>query len=684
MAKPTWEETEPAFDETEPIDVASSNTPQFEETLEIKPEQSTLPSFVDKLKETGQDFGASSAEGLTLGSSAELGGAEQAWLHSLAYNPISKKLGVPELLDIPKDSQIQTAKKLEEQGFIGDIGPKSYKELYRQSQKENEQLLEESAQRSPTASTLGEIGGAVLGAAALPLAGATKATRGILGLGESVALKEALKTGGIKGLAKEAGAKGLVDTILGVPAGALYGLGTSEATVDTEEDRTKLMKDIAGSAATGGILSGAIGLGAQTAPLVAQIPKDIIKSNITLEQMARAFKEGAEGTFYPSKQVLQQTMKPYSLQQSQKLTKEILQKDQQLSSAVGQALKSDDNFYAIPSEILGDISNIKTFAKQNLFTKDSPQLQKFINYLEQNIENRLAKSGSPNAFKAEEVKSLSDKLSDYAESLNPQTQSELRSELQSISNKTRSFLKENSKPYRDAAEELKTYRSNVQDEILNKGVSPEFRTTKFSDISRPDRSSEFRKKLQTVIEDAYKPGESYSQAGNVLNNLKSNLQKLKQESPDLAQKFNLDKALADIEEASLQSSTYTAARGDLRTEQSIPLSLTGLAQSLGVNTANLAGTATKLSKTVATAPGKAVRNVYSLSQQKLSSLGDKLSATQNKALRDIGDSMKRIANEPMTSDSQRRARAALFVLQQQVDGRKALDEFFGEEDEGKQ
>lgn len=269
-----------------PEDIISSqieNLPVTQESMSSK----------ERMRENARDALAGAKEGLTLGTSAEIGGAEQAILDFIQSQGHK---WFPSLVD---ESPTQIAEKLKKAGFIGDIGPTTSSEMYRQAQEEEEEKLKEAKTRSPWAYTGGEIGATLLGASFL--SGATAktaaATRTGLGLGKEVALKQALKEGGKAGLGKELAKRAATGAIISAPVGAVSGAGLSEGKwIDsTPEEKEQLLKDVGYGIATGSALGAAIGIltPSSTVKSVKEIKKP--SENELFRQLKTSFEEGQQG-----------------------------------------------------------------------------------------------------------------------------------------------------------------------------------------------------------------------------------------------------------------------------------------------------------------------------------------------------------------------------------------------------
>lgn len=231
---------------------------------------------------------AGAKEGLTLGTSAELGGVEQALLD------LFQSMGHVLLPSMVGASPTQIAAKLKADRAKGDIGPSTTFEMYRQAQKEGEQELKEAKEENPLSYLGGELAGGLAGGIGTSgaVSFATKGVRAGLGLGEEVALK-GLST---SGKAAELGKRAISSAIPAAGMGVVAGAGSSEGKLidSTPEEKQKLLEDVKSSAKFGAVTGGALGiLGTGVKQPGEEATK--IGDNDYFRQLALAFKEGRAG-----------------------------------------------------------------------------------------------------------------------------------------------------------------------------------------------------------------------------------------------------------------------------------------------------------------------------------------------------------------------------------------------------
>jgi len=236
----------PKFEDTEEY------IPKFEDTAEF-PESKDYSKSETALKHYGQ--------GLTLGFSDELAGAEQAALDKLMR--VGNKLA-PETIP---ESPTQVSERLQKEipGISGAIGPSSSEELYRQARDEERLALSESEKQNPKTSLASSL-----------IGGFT--TPGVSALGQTVkGTPLALKMLGL-------GAGGSL-------IGGASGLGTSTADL-TKGETEKAIEDVKTGQEVGGILGASFPI-ATTG--ISKMASGIGSSNAA-QNLMRAYKAAKSGT----------------------------------------------------------------------------------------------------------------------------------------------------------------------------------------------------------------------------------------------------------------------------------------------------------------------------------------------------------------------------------------------------
>lgn len=158
-------------------------------------------------------------------------------------------------------------------------------DAYRQNLEESRQAFKQAEERSPTAFTVGNVGGGIL--TGLATAGAAPALVGARGAAALANLRNA----GTLGRIAEAGA-------IGAGSGAVAGLGTSEADL-TQGEVGEALKDVGTGAAFGGVFGAGLQGGVEGIKGIGSAVKgaaNLIGKTETAGNIGKAYQLGKEGT----------------------------------------------------------------------------------------------------------------------------------------------------------------------------------------------------------------------------------------------------------------------------------------------------------------------------------------------------------------------------------------------------
>jgi hypothetical protein len=254
-------------------------------------------------------------------------------------------------------------------------------ELYKEWRDIERKRIEESAQRSPTASLAGEIAGGLTGAVAT--GGAS-----LLGSLGRTGVKEALKTGGKTAAAKALAGKVARTGIEGTVGGAAYGAGQAEEMGD-------IPSEVLEGAKTGALFGTGLGVANELVPAVVRgirskvgkIGEDIIgtpKESPFLGRMKVARELSEEGITPSSRQSNYEQIIAKKSKETDKLTDTILKLDNEFGKEIGDSLtkatdrgvrvKIDQELFDAKNSLLNVLENDPILSRDPSFKKLSKEI----------------------------------------------------------------------------------------------------------------------------------------------------------------------------------------------------------------------------------------------------------------------------------------------------------------------
>jgi hypothetical protein len=415
-------------------------------------------SILQKLLESGEGLGVGIAEGALGGGLSELTGAASA--------------GAEQLLDPSKQEQ------LEAQGFKFPGQPSSFPERYRAEEQATQDLINQTQEESPALSTLGQLGGSVASGIALGnLAGLGTAAKG------AKSIKDIASSDGLLKAGLELGKRGGKEYAKALPFILGEGALTSEGGLigASDEEKQKLLEDVAGSAAFG--LPAVMGLqgasdlaGPAVKEGVEKLGKkagELIEESPAARQMVHAFKKyGQEYGVNPlsEKATLEgipgiEGGTPFSLldtKRAEGTIKVIKDADLKLGKAVGSAL---DNSKATikADDLYGNFeADLMTKAQQLGAMESDAHMRRFL----QNLGGRDFNSMNPREAKnaIEDMSNMIERISSYK--LPSPELEEFASSLRGFRRNLDKRLKDTIPEYQQAADNLYQFRKTYLEQPL--------------------------------------------------------------------------------------------------------------------------------------------------------------------------------------------------------------------------
>ena len=629
----------------EELELFSAPTTDELRSLDIEPSKSSI----DSIGETASDFGRAALSGVTIG-------------------------GIEEMLAGGK------AALSDEKG--------SFRDLYRKYLDIEEKRTREAEKRSPVATTVGELAGAlapafVTGGGSMALTGGRAITQ--------LAGKE---------LAKAAGKAALVEGTLGAASGALAGSLSSEGKLigATPEERELLLKDAREGLLTGGALGGAAGA---VSPLIRKgagaavdWAKDKLDDTIIGKQLRQAFKLGEAGGGYISE--------PQKIARAQEISKGVEESKDIITSALDKA-----------GERIGDAIDVaeSAGAKVSVPEKDVKSL---IPFLEESGEAELVRdlmqvmgsgidpitltpTGS-SVLTPKQAYALRTKLKDYTYK-DPNVYRKIKPFVKSIDDQIESAFEKNSNlkslvqeqglsSYRQAMDAYTNLADALPETIIGKGARTGERGAYYGD--RVYRDKILREGLESLVSKRYRPGEISSDAIKTMESssggLHSKLTTLSQDPENKTAYDNIAKSIgfkniddlkgkliSKIEDTAEKASTKGSAIGYDAESLGVGKSLTRQSAIIG---ANIAGESKRLLSGVGGAvkesmPVRLSKQIYSLPETSLQDVAKKLqeSPRMSKYGKNLADALA--AGDNVKKD------AALFLMMQNPETRAFLPEVLG-------
>jgi hypothetical protein len=587
-----------------PVDAADeSKVPSYDDLMTDKPNKNSglLDSLYGSAKSAGDsilegtdDLAKSVGQGATLGGGDEILGALQA------------------------SGDVLT----------GDAKLADWLKKYREHQKDNEAEYDEVKKRSPTLSTVGEIGGGFL----LPGGALIKGGKALGAAG-----RIALATG------------------TGLTTGALSSHGDLD-----EGHRGELAED----SAIGGILGGTLqATGEAAAPYVKKAAGAVgskfekaIENYPMLRQHYAALKEGLEGRGF-----LGDKNRTRLADEVEEKAKNLTDKFDDMrgvaSEEYGKVMGYGPDGKLLPNAPTIDPSKIGADDLKSLSTADTilDAAGKRTGYREEAIAATLAKLKNGEQLQAQEVKDLQKYLRDNAGKIN---QGETMDQVLAAKKAADKILNSQVPGYTETNKLFQKVESPIDSFITNTPAD------QLSVASQPSSRTMGTKQYQTakkVIETAERPFMGGQGAFEQLNQLKKGLKELESSNPDMLKRMgidNVDEFMKGIRNDSDIQAVYKTISGTGSLSQTGDIIGTGLRLSYGAsNAAGLAG------NTVA----KMGRKLYSLPAEHLSSVSQSLQS--NPATAFLGNALEQSVQNPGSASKN----AILFSIMQNPEARKQVE-----------
>jgi hypothetical protein len=592
-------------------------------------------SIVDKAKyvgETAADFGRGSLEGLSFGFWDEGSGALKA---------ISGKL-------------------------MGEKEPLA--DLYKKYRDVERQRLKEAEERSPIATTVGDIAGGF--APAIVTAGSS-----LVPSAARIGIRQAAKMGAGQ-LAKTLGAKA------GVLAaeGAIQGIGRSE-----EEGIPELAEEAYESGKSGVFWGGALGLGGEFVGGGRRLMSnadEIIEDSPFLRQAKMAYEKGKAGE---------------SITGGRKDVERMAEKaNSQISDIVNRIMKTDEEL----GSVIGN--KIKNATSKGVKISADPAISEAADTLSRIFQNEPDLLG-----RAETQKVLKELLDLKSSNLTPEGAFELRRRvlelsdnikdprMQRVANRFQSSIKQaledQVEGLAEASEKFKKFREAVPENLISKGMPSEFSSKWYGDID--NKGEKLYNSVDDLLSMLNAPGNKQIEGRITLQQMKKKLNNLVKEDPNIVKQLGFkdtDEFYKHLENVSDEFNLrnmilgYEPQAGFKREARSL---LTG---DLGTTLRGAAyGSSQLAGKTVKaigeSSPGKFAsrvsnmsRNIYKASNEQLKDVAARLTSDPKTRL------LGQVLNNALENKGTVGKDAALFSIMQSPYARRFLVDFdFGfDEEEG--
>lgn len=611
--------------------------------------------------ETGQDFATGVAKGATLGSADEIGGGLAAGAETLLG-----KLGIgPAAVD----------EQLADQGFTGDVD-ESFGDKYKGYQKASEQAFSDSAERSPWAEGIGQIGGGVASGMALG---------GLLGVGKGAqgaqTLSEIAKNEGKAKAAMELLKRGGSSYMKAAPAiAAESALSSKENLVGEDSNPQALAGDVAGGLAFG--LPAILGLeGASQAvmPSVRGKIDDVTQKigaafqdegNPRLRQMAKSYYEyGKDMGIHPRSHGQDIAGQKFSQRDSgaaSKLLKVVDDADNKLGQEVGQSIEK-----ATQRGVLVDLS------------PDIQQAADRINQLATQLPDLGATRKSAMAFDKimngmpqltpTEIKGLIDDLDAAIGTFKSATNKDAAAigtlnELLRYRKSVSDTFKKSVPEYSAAAERFESFR-NVLEQLISGDRPADVTQTFYGNLRNQDQKVYDR--MLDMVQNVQKDGQAAHGYRTAFTNFMDSLENFQGQELTRGTKQVLPSA-ESLRKFILNASDDSVLRGSVRSTTEgrgvVPDAKEWLIGKAPTSGAYLAGRAMKSAEKIADKPiiektAAMTKAVYKAPAQAISNLASKLETSgQFKA---VGKALR----ESLENGDTAKKNAALFTIMQNPNAR---------------
>lgn len=426
-----------------------------------------------------ESAGKGALQGATLGFGDEIGGLIQSGLDA------GQALGHTVVPSIVGPSPTQVSQSLKDQGFKGDIGPTSERQMYRKAQGENQKENEEAEVANPKSYLGGELAGGIGGASLTAGVGPElMAARGAGAASTDIGaqgLRTILAEEGLGSAAGEAAKRAGVSAVNAAPVGAAYGAGMSKGSlVDaTPEEKLQMLKDTGKGALTGSLVGAGTDLAVQAAKpamgglvdKLGGLTEDMMAKNPYLRQLNALRQMGKEGIDTSS-----ELSQMGSLAHPGSLDNPLDLQDTQAANSILEKINmADDHLGGQVGEV------INTATEQGLTVPIGPELQQaakgFVTYMQKDASiatNPQVEKLTDMMFRMQkedltplEVQTLRNDISNFGRKMQGKDNF-VASEAFDFAGKLGQKLKEEVPGYQSAAERLYDFRKNIPETLLSK------------------------------------------------------------------------------------------------------------------------------------------------------------------------------------------------------------------------
>ena len=431
------------------------------------------PSTIGETAEAGA---AGLAKGAMFGFDEEAGAAAQTGFDRMFGSMVDSDREAEKMMadaDIAAGNEVKPATGLTTE----------YGDLYKESQEENEERTDAIREESPTAFGVGELAGG---------------------------LTSGIATGGLGQIGKGANVLGKLGRAasIGAAEGGLYGAGESEGNLigGSKEEQIKFLRDTGQGAAFGAAAGGALqGAGSALKGAKSTAKKGLGKVDDYLsdydfyEALKKGGKMGDDGIILGPKGKRERARihglegkigDDYVRENASKISDIVLDADSRLTGEFGKVIKN----HTQPIKVNELLEPLLDKAERELAASGGdPALSKYVAEVK-----RVAEKGDISAQELQDLKAYASKSMDTRD-LPYYT----RDILSDASNKLNDALKTKVKGYKEVSDNLKMFRENIIENVLD---PRDYSNVRYSDIPLNDRNVKFRESMDKVL-DRYSTGE---------------------------------------------------------------------------------------------------------------------------------------------------------------------------------
>ena len=554
----------------------------------------------------------------------------------------------------------------------------SWSDLYREYQKNAEQFQQDSAERSPIANTVGNVGGSI--ASGLATAGAGVGIKGAQAAKTAVPFfsKEFAKRATM-GVGKSA--------LTGAGLGAAQGAFESKGTLDDEVGRGQIAEDTYEGAKMGGLFGSGVGLITDVAvPGIKAAAKSLTpdsSSSPYLRQAKYGFDLGKQGKNITNPELLKKELSQQPGKAAEGLLGRINEADEMLGKNVGQSI-DDATARGVKIDITPELSKSAENLEKYFLKNPAIDADQFASKTFQKIYTQPSYKFTP-----DQVRSLRDELDEVLSRLEGDTSTianAARKNVMDIKMGLMGKLKDQVPQYAEASKRFAEFRQLMPETVLGKGRPEGLTGVQYGKLR--NNETKLYDQLKKLVQRSELPGSSTLPEKEIIGSLDESLGQL--EKTEAARKFSAQQKgeqyetifdrmgkdrkqlLNEIKGEADKSAAVSQAiavdpqgsvTGKLISLLTVGQSSTG--RGAGIVTANVAGRAAeKTGKQLS----RLTRALSDSTDTGLSNIADSLENVPG--LSSLGTSLKNAINEKNTAAKN----AALFIIMQNPEARKFLSE----------